>query len=125
MSERIRAIGAIREHNVRVVLLDSNNSQNHAAHGALSSSTTVKMAEVSNINAARVVTFDLPSVHDGTSCNITFYQRIGFKQNLFKVRAVCHGTFRLYRYCPWLRGMAASQISCYNGTDKKVGHVHP
>lgn len=83
------------------------------------------MAEVRNINAARVVTFDLPGVHDGTSCNITFYQRIGFEQYLFKARAVCHGTFRLCRYCPWLRGMAASQISCYNGTDKKVGHVHP
>lgn len=31
---------------------------------------------------------------------------------------------RLYRYCQWMSGMAASEISCYNGTDKKVGHVH-
>ena len=30
---------------------------------------------------------------------------------------------RLYRYCPWMRGMAASQISCYNGIDKKASHV--
>ena len=29
----------------------------------------------------------------------------------------------LYRYCPWMRGMAASQISCYNGIDKKASHV--
>ena len=32
---------------------------------------------------------------------------------------------RLYRYCPWMSGMAASQIFCYNGTDKKVGHAPP
>jgi len=30
---------------------------------------------------------------------------------------------RLYRYCPWMRGMATSQISCYNGIDKKASHV--
>ena len=27
---------------------------------------------------------------------------------------------RLYRYCPWMRGMAASQISCNNGIDKET-----
>ena len=31
--------------------------------------------------------------------------------------------FRLYRYCPWMRGMATSQISCNNGIDKKASHV--
>ena len=30
---------------------------------------------------------------------------------------------RLYRYCPWMRGMATSQISCNNGIDKKASHV--
>ena len=29
----------------------------------------------------------------------------------------------LYRYCPWMRGMATSQISCNNGIDKKASHV--
>ena len=28
--------------------------------------------------------------------------------------------FRLYRYCPWMRGMATSQISCNNGIDKET-----
>ena len=32
-------------------------------------------------------------------------------------------SFRLYRYCPWMRGMATSQISCNNGIDKKASHV--
>ena len=31
--------------------------------------------------------------------------------------------YRLYRYCPWMRGMATSQISCNNGIDKKASHV--
>ena len=31
--------------------------------------------------------------------------------------------FGLYRYCPWMRGMATSQISCNNGIDKKASHV--
>ena len=31
--------------------------------------------------------------------------------------------FWLYRYCPWMRGMATSQISCNNGIDKKASHV--
>ena len=26
----------------------------------------------------------------------------------------------LYRYCPWMRGMATSQISCNNGIDKET-----
>ena len=29
----------------------------------------------------------------------------------------------LYRYCPWMRDMATSQISCNNGIDKKASHV--
>ena len=33
------------------------------------------------------------------------------------------GIFGLYRYCPWMRGMATSQISCNNGIDKKASHV--
>ena len=33
------------------------------------------------------------------------------------------GQKRLYRYCPWMRGMATSQISCNNGIDKKASHV--
>ena len=43
---------------------------------------------------------------------------IGLKQRL-----LADEYFGLYRYCPWMRGMATSQISCNNGIDKKASHV--
>lgn len=42
--------------------------------------------------------------------------RIGIVESFLQQR-------RLYRYCPWMRGMATSQISCNNGIDKKASHV--
>ena len=40
-----------------------------------------------------------------------------------KMESDISGIFWLYRYCPWMRGMATSQISCNNGIDKKASHV--
>ena len=40
--------------------------------------------------------------------------------NTMKLNNIKNG---LYRYCPWMRGMATSQISCNNGIDKKASHV--
>ena len=42
-------------------------------------------------------------------------QTVNLSQNMINIR--------LYRYCPWMRGMATSQISCNNGIDKKASHV--
>ena len=46
--------------------------------------------------------------------SIVFYPNVGWVKDK---------NFRLYRYCPWMRGMATSQISCNNGIDKKASHV--
>ena len=45
-------------------------------------------------------------------CNINTYLRYSHKAQ--------EPIYRLYRYCPWMRGMATSQISCNNGIDKET-----
>ena len=32
---------------------------------------------------------------------------------------------RLYRYCPWMRCLAANRKFWYNGRDRKANHAHP
>lgn len=42
---------------------------------------------------------------------------------IFNNSTKIRGVLWLYRYCPWMRDMATSQISCNNGIDKKASHV--
>ena len=61
---------------------------------------------------------------DWSSTNI-MYTKVATGQHNITVRygSLFEKNYRLYRYCPWMRGMATSQISCNNGIDKKASHV--
>ena len=52
-----------------------------------------------------------------------FLQLYRFFDGLYDLSIVNLEKKWLYRYCPWMRGMATSQISCNNGIDKKASHV--
>ena len=49
--------------------------------------------------------------------------RHGIDGQRVKIKSENYEYKGLYRYCPWMRGMATSQISCNNGIDKKASHV--
>lgn len=56
-------------------------------------------------------------------CKVKRIYDLPNERKVHKVFVPRLGGVWLYRYYPWMRGMATSQIFCYNGIDKKASHV--